>query len=79
MTRPSTSTDSSLHDTAPDPSQLGSGPSSFYVEEPDIPAGMTCAVWRRQRRPVPNRGLLAHVRAGLDARRAGRVSAADAA
>ena len=37
----------------------------LYVEEPDIPDGVTCAEWRRQRESLPTRGLLAHVRAWL--------------
>ena len=38
-------------------------PQSFYVGEPDIPAGMTCAEWRRQARSLPRLGFLAQVRA----------------
>lgn len=36
-------------------------PSSFYVESPTIPAGMTCGEWRRNRgqRRRPVRRLLA--------------------
>ena len=36
--------------------------SPFYVDEPDIPEGMTCATWRRQRRPRREPGLFARVR-----------------
>ena len=35
---------------------------SFYVEEPDIPEGMTCATWRRRRRPRSKARLFARVR-----------------
>ena len=34
----------------------------FYVDEPDIPVGMTCATWRRGRRPGREPGLFARVR-----------------
>ena len=42
---------------APLRSRLDASP--FYVEAPDIPEGMTCATWRRRRRPRPKPGLLA--------------------
>ena len=35
---------------------------SFYVEEPDIPEGMTCADWRRLRRLSPEPGLAVRFR-----------------
>jgi hypothetical protein len=41
-------------------SRLDSSP--FYVDEPDIPEGMTCATWGRRRQPRPKPGLLARVR-----------------
>lgn len=36
--------------------------SPFYVDEPDIPEGMTCATWRRRRQPRKEPGLFARVR-----------------
>ena len=36
---------------------------SFYVEEPDIPEGMTCADWRRLRQLPPEPGLAVCFRA----------------
>ena len=33
----------------------------FYVEEPDIPEGVTCAEWRRRRQRLAKRGHLAHL------------------
>ena len=36
---------------------------SFYVEEPDIPEGMTCADWHRLRRLPPKPRLAMHFRA----------------
>ena len=47
---------------AASPSGRGSGFSPFYLEEPDIPQGVTCTEWRRRN---ANRGPLAHVRPGL--------------
>ena len=47
--------------TAAPPFRRASGDSPFYVEEPDIPEGVTCAEWRRRRRHLAKRGLLANV------------------
>jgi hypothetical protein len=51
---------------------LATGPSSgsragFYVGEPEIPEGMTCAEWRRRTRLVPRPGLFARIRARFGA------------
>ena len=64
MTRSSLDT---VTDDAPaaSPSGRGSGLSPFYMEEPDIPEGVTCAEWRGRRRRNAKRGPLAHVRAWL--------------
>ena len=35
---------------------------AFYVDEPDIPDGMTCDDWRRRRRPLAAPGLVARFR-----------------
>ena len=51
--------------TAAPPFRRASGHSPFYLEEPDIPETVTCAEWRRRRRRVPKRGLLAHLLAWL--------------
>ena len=40
------------YDDAPGP-EAGGAAIAFYVEAPDIPEGMTCADWRRLRRPPP--------------------------
>ena len=47
--------------TAAPPFRRASGHSPFYVEEPDIPEGVTCAEWRRPRQRLAKRGLRAHV------------------
>jgi hypothetical protein len=39
--------------------EAASGDSPLYVEEPDIPEGVTCAAWRRTRQRVAKRRLLA--------------------
>ena len=51
--------------TAASPSGRGPGLSLFYLEEPDIPEGVTCTEWRGRRRRDAKRGLLAQVRARL--------------
>ena len=50
---------------AASPSGRGSGLSPFYLEEPDIPEGVTCAEWRGRRRRNTKRGPLAYVRPRL--------------
>ena len=47
--------------TAAPPFRRAAGQSPFYVEEPDIPEGVTCAEWRRPRKRVAKRGLRGHV------------------
>ena len=51
----------------------GTGPSPFYLVEPGIPEGMTCAEWLRRRQPLPRLGLLAHVGAWQRRQRVGGV------
>ena len=49
-------------DDAPAASPSGRRPglSPFYLEEPDIPEGVTCAEWRGRRRRDTKRGPLAY-------------------
>ena len=67
MTRSSsnTVTDNAL---AASPSGRGSDLSPCYMEEPDIPEGVTCAEWRRRRQRLAKRGRLAQVRSWLRSR-----------